>query len=253
MHWYQIVDQNDQIIPKAPSWAKQLKQMALEKLLANPTQLLYQIKILDEQGQKLLINDCWMVDCKQWLQDLKTQSQNLKAFVDHIKDGAKIEIDSINCKLWSGYCRFAMTINEDQHLANYGFNVLLSFDANDAYMMQGQLIKNYLAYFMKQCDDLLAWNNLNLWDLNGQDYQIRFDCGTIIRSDDCECDWSNHDGDCCDFDNPVLNLVATKTQQVIKGYDDCANSLNCQILGLMKDLIAIKQGTKKIKNNGELN
>lgn len=249
MEWYQIRQQDvgAQNVKKLQS---ELDQLTIGKDIENNLSPIYDFKFVS--SDQVLVNENEIVNIDELISGLKTYWKQLSAFVANLNKNATIEVD-FNCnQLWKGVCRFSSQWQLKTHLGNYQINALLSFDASEDIIIKSDLIKNYFNYVINQCDHLLKLNNLNLWDDQGQTYQIRFDCGTIIRDRDDESDWSYHDGFCWDFDEPVLNLTDGQGK-VLKAYDDCHNSLNCQMLALVKDLIAIKQGTKSIKNNKEIN
>lgn len=249
MEWYQIRQQNVGI-QNVKKLQSELDQLTIGKDIENNLSPIYDFKFVT--SDQVMVNENEIVNIDDLISGLKTYWNQLRDFVANLNKNATIEVDFNYNQLWKGICRFSSQWQLKTHLGNYQINALLSFDAHEDIVIKSDLIKNYFNYVINQCDHLLKLNDLNLWDDQGQTYQIRFDCGTIIRDRDDESDWSYHDGFCWDFDEPVLNLIDAQGK-VLKAYDDCHNSLNCQMLALVKDLIALRQGTKSIQNNKEIN
>ena len=248
MEWYQI-RQPDVGSKNVKKLQNELNQLTIGKDVQNNLSPIYDFKFVGlDQVQ---VNENEIVQIDELISGLKTNWKQLSDFVANLNENATIEVDFNYNQLWKGWCRFNSQWEVKTHLGNYQINALLSFDAHEDLVIKSDLIKNYFNYVINQCDHLLKLNNLNLWANQDQTYQIRFDCGTIIRDQDDESDWSYHEGFCWDFDEPVLNLVDGQGK-ILKAYDNCHNSLNCQIIALVKDLIAMKQGTKNIKNNEEI-
>ena len=249
MEWYQI-HQQDVGVKNGKKLQNQLDQLTIGKEIQNHLSPIYDFKFV--ALDQVIVNENEIVNIDDLISGLKTHWKQLSDFVANLNENATIELSFDWNWLWRGKCRFSSQWELKTHLGNYQINALLNFDAREDLVVKSDLIKNYFNYVINQCDHLLKLNNLNLWADQEQPYQIRVDCGTIIRDHDNESDWSYHDGFCWDFDEPVLNLTDGQGK-VLKAYDNCHNSLNCQIIALVKDLIAIKQGTKIVQNNGEIN
>ena len=129
-----------------------------------------------------------------------------------------------------------------QKQSNYWFDTSFTFNPNESLNdLVVETFVNYHQNFVKKIERLLAMKHLNLWNLN---QAIRLDSGSIVRDYDDEDDWSYHQGLCYDFDTQYLNLISLDQQKEIKTFDNCHNSFNCQILGLIKYVLTNQEGVK---------
>lgn len=176
------------------------------------------------------VNGRFKIDNESCLAALKTWTNGLIDFVQNLDLESKITIDWYYNQWWKGYSRLKFQHKRWTHLGNYLFNVVLNFDANEQIIWQTILINNYFNYFVNQCDQLLVSKKLNLWSNH---YRVNFEMKMINRSDQ---DWVQHLGLCWDFKQPVVALEQIDNENVkfIKSFDDCNDSLGCQIIGLIK-------------------
>lgn len=120
-------------------------------------------------------------------------------------------------------------------LSEYRFDLGLIFDHNESDLdLIAVLVASKMKDFANQCDLLLKQSQLNLKE---RELALRLDALTIgIRDREDEDDWSHHQGLCYDFHYQYLNLIDLKSNREIKDYALCKDSLNCQILALIKDI-----------------
>lgn len=182
----------------------------------------------------------------QWTDFESKLVKFLKTLKTKLKwDQVEFEVDLISLLASSRFDR-GLRINLlgqiKQKQSNYWFDTSFTFDPNESLNdLVVEVFVNYHQNFVKKTERLLAMKHLNLWNLN---QAIRLDSSSIVRDHYDEDDWSYHQGLCYDFNTQYLNLISLDQQKEIKTFDNCYNSFNCQILGLIKYVLTNQEGIK---------